>query len=151
LTMNYEKTLIIVKPDALVKKIVGRVISQFEEEGLRIMAVKMVWLNRNLAEEFYVEHKGKEFYEPLVEFIISNPVIGMVWGGEDAINRARRIIGATDPARADEGSVRKKWAANNRHNIVHGSDSPESAQREIGIFFPDENEIYKWQDREYKL
>ncbi|MFH1414837.1 MAG: nucleoside-diphosphate kinase [Elusimicrobiota bacterium] len=146
-----DKTLIIVKPDAFSKSVIGKVISKLEETGLKIMAAKTIWMNNEQAEAFYAEHKGKGFYEPLVVFMSSNPVMVMVWGGDNAVIRARCIIGATDPADADEGTIREQWAQDGRHNIIHGSDSAESAEREIGFFFSDSEDIFKWEGKEYRI
>ncbi len=146
-----EKTLIIVKPDAFSKRVVGKVISEFEKADLRILGAEMIWMSLEQAEEFYVEHREKEFYKPLVNFMSSNPVIVMVWEGEDAIKRARSFMGATDPRFAREGTIRKRWAQDGRHNIVHGSDSKKSAEREINFFFGDLKGIYKWHEKEYKI
>ncbi len=146
-----ERTLIIIKPDAFSKKVVGKVISKFEEAGLKLVASKMIKMNTAQAERFYLEHKGKDFYDPLVIFMSSNPVMVIVLEGKDAIKEARLVIGATDPVEAAEGTVRNKWAQDGRHNIIHGSDSEKSAAREIGFFFSDTSEIYEWEEREYKI
>ncbi|MBN2406744.1 MAG: nucleoside-diphosphate kinase [Elusimicrobia bacterium] len=146
-----EKTLIIIKADAFTKRLVGKVISKLEDSGLRILGAKMIWFDKALAREFYIEHKSKDFYYPLINFITSNPVMVMVAGGENAVTGSRKIIGATDPARAREGTIRRMWAQDGRHNIVHGSDSPVSAKREINLLFPGEEGIYEWEDKEYRL
>ncbi|MBI5554263.1 MAG: nucleoside-diphosphate kinase [Elusimicrobia bacterium] len=144
-----ERTLIIVKPDAMSKRISGKVIQALEEQGLQLVAGKLLQLSRPRAEDFYGEHKGKEFYEPLINFISSNPCLVTVWEGAGAIKKAREIIGATDPAQAKEGTIRKKYATDNRHNGVHGSDSAKSAEREIAFFFSD-TEIFPWEEKVYK-
>lgn len=133
--MSLERTLIIIKPDAFSKKLVGRVIAELEKAGLKAVGARMVLLNAEQAEGFYAEHKGKDFYAPLIKFMTSNPVMVMVWEGKDAILRARTLMGATNPANAEEGTIRKRWAQDGRHNIIHGSDSKESAEREINFFF----------------
>jgi len=144
-----ERTLVIIKPDALSKKIAGKVITAFEDKNFKIVACKMVFLTRKKAEEFYQEHKGKEFYEPLVNFMSSNPSLVMVLEGEDIIENVRDIIGSTDPQEAEEGTLRRRYAQDNRHNILHAADSIESAEREIGFFFS-EDEIYNWEGKTYK-
>ena len=147
--MKSEETLVIIKPDALSKRVAGKVIDAFETAGLRIMGARMVRLSRERAGEFYAEHRGKGFYEQLVEFMTSNPVIVMVLGGENAVRRAREVIGKTNPAEAADGTIRKEYAESVRYNAVHGSDSESSAQREVGFFFPDRSEIFHWDIREY--
>lgn len=147
--MNNERTLIIIKPDSLSKKVAGRIISILEENELRLAACKLVCLSREQAEHFYGEHKGKEFYEPLVGFMSSNPSLVMVWEGAEAVKRSREIIGATDPAAAKAGTIRRSYATDNRHNAVHGSDSVKSANREIAFYFPD-TEIFSWEEKVYK-
>ena len=146
-----EKTLLIIKPDAFSKKVAGGVISRLEKEGYRMAAAKMMWFSKDTANRFYCEHKGKVFYDPLIEFMCSNPVMVMVWEGKSIISGARKLMGATDPAKAETGTIRKDWAANGRHNIIHGSDSKESAEREIKFFFPESADIYSWQEKVYKL
>ena len=144
-----ERTLVIIKPDALSKKIMGRVITTFEENGFKILACKMVLLTREKAEEFYEEHKGREFYEPLVNFMSSNPCLVMVLEGENATQKIRDIAGNTDPEKAEEGTLRKLYAQDNRHNILHAADSVKSAEREVKFFFS-ENEIHHWEKKVYK-
>ena len=131
------RTLILVKPDAYERKLVGEIISRFERKGLRICALKRMQLTREAAEEHYGEHRGKPFYEPLVHFITSGPLVAMILEGERAVDAARQVIGATDPLEADPGTIRADFALDTRTNLVHGSDSPESAAREERIFFPE--------------
>lgn len=130
-----ERTLSIIKPDAVKKNLIGAIISRFEKEGLRIAAARKMHLSRNVAEGFYAEHKGRGFFGELVEFMTSGPVVVMVLEGENAIARNREIMGATNPANAAEGTLRKLYAASVGENAVHGSDSPASAAREISYFF----------------
>ncbi|MEW6136996.1 MAG: nucleoside-diphosphate kinase [Thermodesulfobacteriota bacterium] len=130
-----EKTLSIIKPDGVAKQLIGEVIKTFQDSGFRIAALKMKQLSRSEAEGFYYVHKERPFFGELVDFMISGPVVLMVLEGEDVIRRNREIMGATDPAEAAEGTLRKKWADSKQNNIVHGSDSPESARFEIGYFF----------------
>ena len=144
-----ERTLVIIKPDAFSKKIVGKVITTFEKKGLKIVACRMVLLSREKAEEFYQEHKGKEFYEPLVNFMSSNPCLVMVLEGENITQEVREIAGDTDPQKAEPGTLRKLYAQDNRHNILHAADSLKSAEREVKFFFS-ENEIHQWKEKVYK-
>jgi nucleoside-diphosphate kinase len=146
-----EKTLIIIKPDSLSKGVLGNIIAEFEKAGLKPLAAKMVFMTKEQAQGFYSEHVGKQFYGPLVEFMSSNPAIVMVWSCPDAVILARSIIGATNPANAEEGTIRKQWAQDGRHNAVHGSDSNQSAEREISFFFPENNGIFEWEKKEYHL
>lgn len=147
--MNKEKTLIIIKPDAFSKSVAGQIMHMLEENNLRLVASRFMHLSKNEAECFYAEHKGKEFYEPLVNFMSSNPCLITVWEGEGVISRARQVIGATDPLKAEEGTIRKHFATDNRHNAVHGSDSLKSAAREIAFFFT-KKDIVSWEKKEYK-
>lgn len=130
-----QRTFSIIKPDAVKRNLIGTILQRFEENGLRVVASKMKRLSRTEAEGFYAEHKGRDFYEPLIEFMTSAPVIVQVLEGEDAINKNREIMGVTDPAKAAEGTIRADFALSVRENSAHGSDSPESAAREIAYFF----------------
>ena len=130
-----ERTLSILKPDAVRGKHIGDIVKRFESEGLRIAGMRMVHLSRADAEGFYAEHKGRGFFEELVTFMMSGPVVVMVLEGEDAIARNRAIMGATNPANAADGTLRKLYAASVGENAVHGSDSPTSAAREVAYFF----------------
>lgn len=130
-----QRTLSIIKPDGVAKKLVGEVIGVFEGAGFRIAAMKMKKLSREEAEGFYYVHKERPFFGELIEFMISGPVVLMVLEGVNAIARNREIMGATDPAEAAPGTVRARWADSKQNNIVHGSDSEESAKFEISHFF----------------
>jgi nucleoside-diphosphate kinase len=130
-----QRTLSIIKPDAVSKRLIGEVVRTFESSGFKIAAMKMKLLSRSEAEGFYYVHKERVFFQELVEFMISGPVVVMVLEGDDAIKRNREIMGATDPAEAEAGTIRAKWADSKQNNIVHGSDSEESAKFEIGYFF----------------
>ncbi|RLA95531.1 MAG: nucleoside-diphosphate kinase [Deltaproteobacteria bacterium] len=130
-----ERTLAIVKPDGVRKGLIGEVIRRFEAEGLRVVALKMLQMSKEEAEGFYAVHRGKSFYEGLTRFMSSGPVVVMVLEGEGAIERVRGIMGATDPQKAAPGTIRRLYADNVQENIVHGSDSPESAAFEIPYFF----------------
>lgn len=130
-----EKTFIMLKPDAVQRNIAGEIISRLEKKGLKLVALKMLLINNKLAERHYEEHLGKPFFQSLVGFITSGPVIAMVWEGENAVQLARRMMGSTDPQKAEPGTIRGDYAIFTGNNIVHGSDSPQSAAREIEIFF----------------
>ena len=130
-----ERTLSIIKPDATTRNITGKVNAMIEEAGLRIVAQKRIWLSKIQAEEFYAEHKDKAFFAGLVEFMTSGPVVVQVLEADGAIALYRKIMGATNPAVAEEGTIRKTYALSINQNTVHGSDSPESAAREIEFFF----------------
>jgi nucleoside-diphosphate kinase len=131
-----EKTLILVKPDGVQRGLVGEVIARIERKGYRLEAVELRILDRAAAEEHYAEHTDKPFFGELVDFITSAPLVAMCVSGEDAIVGMRTLMGATNPIDATPGSIRGDYATVIGENIVHGSDSPESAQRELGIFFP---------------
>ena len=130
-----ERTLSIIKPDATTRNITGKINAMIEEAGLKIVAQRMIHMSKNQAEEFYAEHKGKPFFENLVKFMTSAPVVVQVLEGENAITDYRKIMGATNPDVAEEGTIRKTFALSIDKNSVHGSDSIAAAQREIGFFF----------------
>ena len=132
-----ERSLILVKPDAFERGLTGEVISRFERKGMKIVALKMMLLDRETAEHHYEEHRGMDFFEPLVEFITAGPLVAMVIEGREAITAARTLIGETDPVEATPGSIRGDFALEVRRNLVHGSDSSESAERETATFFPE--------------
>ena len=132
-----DRTLILVKPDAFARNLTGEIIARFERKGLRLAALKLMTMTRELAERHYAEHVGKAFYDELVEFITSGPLVAMVLEGERAVEAARQVIGATDPLAASPGSIRGDYAIAVGQNMVHGSDSTESAAREVSLFFPD--------------
>src|SRR5579884_2716189 len=132
-----ERTLILVKPDAFARNLTGEIIARFERKGLRLAALRQMTMTRELAERHYAEHEGKPFYEELVSFITSGPLVAMVLEGEQAVVAARQVIGATNPLEASPGSIRGDYAIEVGQNMVHGSDSTESAAREVGLFFPD--------------
>jgi nucleoside-diphosphate kinase len=129
-----ERTLILVKPDAFARNLTGEIIARFERKGLSLMALKLMTMSRELAERHYAEHVGKPFFEELVE---SAPLVAMVLEGEQAVEAARQVIGATNPLQASPGSIRGDYAIAVGQNMVHGSDSAESAAREVALFFPD--------------
>lgn len=130
-----ERTLVMVKPDAVRRKQVGEVIRRFEAAGLTIRALKMVTLERREAEGFYQVHRERPFYASLTQFMSSGPTVAMVLEGPEAITRVRQLMGATDPAKAEPGTIRRDLATSIEQNVVHGSDSPESAAYEIPYFF----------------
>jgi nucleoside-diphosphate kinase len=132
-----ERTLILVKPDAFARNLTGEIIARFERKGLRLVALKQTTLTREIAERHYAEHNGKPFFEELVEFITSGPLVAMVLEGESAVEAARQLIGATNPLQAAPGSIRGDYAISVGQNMVHGSDSTDSAAREVALFFPD--------------
>ena len=132
-----ERTLILVKPDAFARNLTGEIIARFERKGLRLVALNLMTMTRELAGSHYAEHVGKGFYEELVSFITSGPLVAMVLEGEQAVVAARQVIGATDPLKATTGSIRGDFAIETGRNMVHGSDSPESAARESALFFGD--------------
>jgi nucleoside-diphosphate kinase len=132
-----DRTLILIKPDAFARNLTGEIIARFERKGLRLVAMKLMTMSRELAAQHYAEHEGKGFYEELVTFITSGPLVAMVLEGEQAVVAARQVIGATDPVEANTGSIRGDYAIEVGQNMVHGSDAPESSAREVALFFPD--------------
>jgi nucleoside-diphosphate kinase len=132
-----ERTLILVKPDAFARQLTGEIIARFERKGLRLAALQLMTMSRDTASEHYAEHEGKPFFGELVDFITSGPLVAMVLEGEQAIAAARQVIGATNPLQANTGSIRGDYAIEVGQNMVHGSDAPESAAREVALFFPD--------------
>ncbi|MFH4360007.1 nucleoside-diphosphate kinase [Vibrio diabolicus] len=139
--MALERTFSIIKPDAVERNLIGEIYNRIEKAGLRIVAAKMVHLTEDQASGFYAEHEGKEFFPPLKEFMTSGPIMVQVLEGENAIARYRELMGKTNPEDAACGTLRADYALSMRHNSVHGSDSPESAAREIEFFFP-ESEVF---------
>ena len=134
--MAIERTLYIIKPDAVAKNVIGKIYSRFEENGLKVIAAKLAWLSPQEAGEFYAVHKERPFYKDLVSFMISGPVMIQALEGENAIAKNRELMGATDPKKADPGTIRADFAESIDANAVHGSDGPETAKVEIGFFFP---------------
>ncbi len=143
--MAIERTLSIIKPDGVEKGVIGKVIGRFEANGLKPVAMKMKLLSRSEAEGFYAVHRARPFFADLVKFMTSGPVVLMVLEGEGAVAKNREVMGATDPKKAAEGTIRKEFATDIEKNTVHGSDSPENARVEVSYFFP-EIEIlpYEW-------
>jgi len=142
-----EKTLVLLKPDALNRRLVGEIISRFEKKGLKIVAMKMLWMSREMAEKHYEVHRGKNFYESLLDYITSAPIIAMVLEGDRAIEVVRRMMGKTNGVEAEPGTIRGDYSLSVQNNLVHGSDSAESAEREIKLFFaPEEIMEYRLVD-----
>ncbi len=139
-----ERTFLMVKPDGIQRSLVGEIVSRFERKGLKLIGAKLMMVNEELAERHYAEHKGKPFYPPLIEFITSGPVFAMVWEGDNVIALTRALIGKTNAVEAAPGTIRSDYAVHTNFNLIHGSDSPENAEREIGIFFrPEELASYE--------
>ena len=132
-----ERTLILVKPDAFARRLSGEIIARFERKGLGLAALRQMTVERDLAERHYAEHRDKPFFSDLVEFITGGPLVAMVLEGTSAIAAARQVIGATNPLEAHAGSIRGEYGLEVQTNLVHGSDSSESAEHEIGLFFPE--------------
>ncbi|MHB9031648.1 MAG: nucleoside-diphosphate kinase [Anaerolineae bacterium] len=138
-----ERTLVLIKPSAVQRGLIGEIIHRFERRGLKLVAVKFLQIDEELAAKHYAEHVGKPFYEPLINNITSSPVLAMVWQGPGAINVVRRTMGTTNSAEAAPGTIRGDFATSIRRNLVHGSDGPTSAAREIALFFEDKD-IIDW-------
>lgn len=143
-----ERTLVIIKPDGVCKKHIGDIIKKFEKEGFKLLALRMLHLNRGTAEGFYAVHKGKPFFEPFMNFMISAPCIVMVWEGKYAVSRIREIIGNTNSPQAREGTLRRLYGTDNRRNLVHGSESKALAQVEISYFLGSE-ELYSYESGDW--
>lgn len=143
--MSVERTFSMLKPGVLQRRIVGEVLSRIERKGLKIVALKLMKISRELAETHYAEHKGKPFYDKLVEYTISGPVVAFVLEGNDAVVKLRRLCGPTDVMESAPGTIRGDFCFTTRLNIVHASDSPASAEREISLFFA-EDELVSWSD-----
>ena len=137
-----ERTFSIIKPDAVKRNLIGAILTRFEQNGFKIIASKMVRLTSEQAEGFYAEHQGKEFFAPLVDYMMSSPIVVSVLEKENAVKDYRTLIGTTNPETAEEGTIRKDFALSQRENSVHGSDSIENANREIAYFFTD-SEIFE--------
>lgn len=135
-----QKTYVMLKPDAVGRRLMGKILSHFEEKGLKIVALKLRMISEDLAKEHYGEHKDKPFFEGLIEYITSGPVLTMVIEGDEAISVIRKMVGATNPQEADVGTIRGDFGMDTGRNIIHASDAPESAEREINLFF-NEDEI----------
>ncbi|MCL6631316.1 MAG: nucleoside-diphosphate kinase [Alicyclobacillus herbarius] len=135
--MASELTFVMVKPDGVQRGLIGDIVARFERKGLKLRAAKLMAVSRELAEQHYAEHKERPFFQDLVNFITSSPVFAMVWEGEGAISIARAMMGKTNPAEAAPGTIRGDYGLTIGMNVIHGSDSPASAEREIGLWFPE--------------
>jgi len=141
--MAAERTLVLLKPDAVQRALTGEIVGRFERRGLKVVAMKMLRVTRSLGETYYAEHKGKPFFEPLMSYITSGPVVAMVLEGDGAVASVRRMMGKTNSAEAEPGTIRGDLALTIGRNVIHGSDSAESAKREISLFFKaDEIQAY---------
>lgn len=138
-----QQTLILLKPDAVQRQLIGEIIVRFERKGLRLVGLKLVKPARELAEQHYAVHKGKPFYESLLDFLTSGPTVAMVWEGREAVAACRSLMGLTDGAKAPPGTIRGDYALSVQNNLVHGSDSPENAATEIALWFRPE-ELVAW-------
>lgn len=141
-----ERSLVLIKPDAIQRGLAGEIISRLEKKGLKIVAMKMLHMDKNLAQRHYAIHKGKVFFDDLVSFIISSPLIAIVFQGKNAVEIIRQMMGETDPAKAQSGTIRGDFGIDIGHNLIHGSDALENASKEIDLFFSAE-EIFNY-DRE---
>lgn len=145
-----ERTFLMIKPDGVQRGLIGEIVSRFERKGLKLIGAKLMLVDRSLAERHYAEHEGKVFYPPLIDFITSGPVFAMAWEGDRAIALTRAMIGKTDAEQAAPGTIRSDFAIHTNLNLIHGSDSPENAERELSIFFAPgellayEQTIQKW-------
>ncbi len=139
-----QKTLILVKPDGVHRGLMGEIVSRFERRGLKLRGMKFISMSTELAAEHYKVHRKRVFYDKLIEYITSGPVLAMVWEGQDAINAARSTMGSTNPVEASPGTIRGDFGMEIGRNLVHGSDSPETAEKEVELFFKDE-ELVIWE------
>jgi nucleoside-diphosphate kinase len=140
--MTTQRTFVMIKPDGVKRRLVGEIISRFEKRGLNIIGLKMVQMDRSIAEKLYEEHKGKSFFEELINYVTSGPVVCMVVEGDEAVSVVRKMIGNTDPKEAPPGTIRGDYALSKAENVIHASDSEEKAKREMSIFFS-EDELIK--------
>jgi nucleoside-diphosphate kinase len=147
--LNTERSLVLIKPDAMQRGLAGEIISRLERKGLKLVAMKMLHMDKKLAQRHYAIHKGKDFFDDLVSFITSSPVIAIVFQGKNAVEIIRQMMGETDPAKAQGGTIRGDFGIDIGHNLVHGSDSLENASKEIDLFFSEE-EICNY-DRELDM
>jgi nucleoside-diphosphate kinase len=140
--MGTERTFVMVKPDGVKRGLIGEIVSRFETRGFKLVAAKVMRISPDLAKKHYAEHVEKHFYKELETFITSGPVFAMVWEGEDAISQIRRMMGKTNPMESDPGTIRGDFGLHKTENLVHGSDGPESAKREISLFFKDDEFVH---------
>lgn len=139
-----ERTFLAIKPDAVQRGLIGQVIARIERKGFKLVGMKFMLVSKELAEKHYGEHKGKKFFDGLISYITSTPIVAMVWEGKDVIATMRKIMGATNPLSADVGTIRGDFGIDLGRNIIHGSDSPESAKREISLFFNQDELVDGW-------
>ena len=139
-----EQTLILVKPDGVQRGLIGQIISRFERRGMKLVGLKFIQMTNELAAQHYAVHQGKKFYDDLIEYIVSGPVVALVWAGEDAIAAARATMGSTRPVDSAPGTIRGDFGMEVSRNLVHGSDEPENAKKEVALFF-DGSELIDWQ------
>jgi nucleoside-diphosphate kinase len=140
---SVQQTLVLIKPDGVQRSLIGEITSRLERRGLRLIGMKFMAMSRDLAERHYAVHKGKDFYDSLIAYITSGPVVAMVWEGHDAIEIVRNLMGKTRPSDSPPGTIRGDFGMDVGRNLIHGSDSPDTAQREIPLFF-DKGELVKW-------
>ncbi len=133
-----ERSLVLIKPDAMERGLSGTILGRLEKEGLKLTALRMLHMDRALAERHYAIHRDKPFFKDLVEYITSTPIVASVFEGEDTVERIRKVMGATDPAKAEAGTIRSEFGLDVQRNSTHGSDSPENAEKEIRLFFSDD-------------
>ncbi|HVC23518.1 MAG TPA: nucleoside-diphosphate kinase [Candidatus Dormibacteraeota bacterium] len=138
-----ERTLVLIKPDGVQRGLVGELLGRFERRGLHLVGLKLIALSRELAEAHYGEHRGRPFFDAVIDFISSSPVVAMVWEGPDVITIVRSMMGPTNPGRADPGTIRGDFGVDIGQNVIHGSDSPARAEEEIRLFFQDD-ELVSW-------
>lgn len=136
-----QKTLILLKPDAVQRRLVGSIVQRFEQKGLRLAAMKLVHADRGLAERHYAVHKGKPFYESLLQFLTSGPTVAMIWEGREAVTVCRNLMGVTDGSKAGPGTIRGDYALSVQNNLIHGSDSAENAAAEIALWFDAKEQV----------
>lgn len=140
---NLQRTLVLIKPDGVQRSLIGEIIKRFEDRGLQLIAMELRIVSKEFSEEHYAAHKGKKFYNGLIKYITSSPIIAMVWEGSNAVDAIRQTIGSTNPIEAAPGTIRHDLAIITSRNLVHASDSLETAKKEIALWFDDEN-IYPW-------
>ncbi|MEZ6187004.1 MAG: nucleoside-diphosphate kinase [Planctomycetota bacterium] len=146
-----EKTLILLKPDSVKRRLIGQILTRFENKGLRIAGMKLMHMDEALAAKHYEAHKERPFYPGLVKFMTSSPLVALALEGPNAIEVSRKLMGATFGFKADPGTIRGDFGISNQYNLVHGSDSPEAAERELGLFFPNGDGILAWKTADADL
>jgi nucleoside-diphosphate kinase len=142
--MTVERTLVLIKPDGVQRGLVGELVRRFERRGLHLVGLKLTAISRELAEEHYGEHRGRPFFDAVIEFITSSPVVAMVWEGPNAVTMVRSMMGPTNPATAAPGTIRGDFGIDIGQNVIHGSDSPARAEQEVGLFF-EKAELVSWE------